>query len=76
MIKIAFCGAPSVWKTTVAQNFASKLRFITRKNVGLIDEYAKQFVSKFGETTVCFILILILLMKIKMMETEFINQIK
>jgi len=52
MIKIGFCGTPSSGKTTVAQNFASTLRFATQKKVELVDEFARWFVANFGETTV------------------------
>lgn len=52
MIKIGFIGPPGVGKTTVAQSFAAKLRFITKQRVELIDEYARWFVSNFGEASV------------------------
>ncbi|MFW5794302.1 MAG: AAA family ATPase [Bacillota bacterium] len=49
MIKIGLCGSPCTGKTTIAQNFSSKLRFITKSKVELIDEYARIFVKKFGK---------------------------
>jgi nicotinamide riboside kinase len=51
MIKIGFLGAPSSGKSTVAQYFAAKLRVETKKKVELIDEYARFFVSNFGQTS-------------------------
>ncbi len=52
MIKIGFIGPPGAGKTTVAQFFSAKIRFITKKRVELIDEHARWFVSNFGETNV------------------------
>src|ERR1035437_8912112 len=52
MIKIGFAGAPGVGKTTVAQCFCAELRYLTQKRVELIDEYARSFVSKFGEASI------------------------
>ncbi len=52
MIKIAIMGAPSTGKTTLAKELSIHLLYRKGKQSEYIDEYARQFVAKFGVPTI------------------------
>lgn len=52
MIKIGIMGAPSTGKTTLARELTNHLIYRTRHSAEYIDEYARQFVSRFGVPTI------------------------
>lgn len=52
MIKIAIMGAPSTGKTTLAKELSIHLLYRKGKLAEYIDEYARQFVAKFGVPTI------------------------
>jgi len=52
MIKIAIMGAPSTGKTTLAKELSIHLLYRKGKQAEYIDEYARQFVAKFGLPTI------------------------
>ena len=52
MIKIAIMGAPSTGKTTLAKELSIHLLYRKGKLAEYIDEYARQFVARFGLPTI------------------------
>jgi nicotinamide riboside kinase len=52
MLKIGFTGVPGSGKTSLSRIVASKCRGINNlKNVELVQEYARRYISKHGEIT-------------------------
>ena len=52
MIKVAIMGAPSTGKTTLAKELSIHLLYRRNKLAEYIDEYARQFVARFGTPTI------------------------
>jgi len=52
MIKVAIMGAPSTGKTTLAKELSIHLLYRKGKLAEYIDEYARQFVARFGVPTI------------------------
>jgi len=52
MIKIGIMGAPSTGKTTLAKELSIHLLYHKGKLAEYIDEYARQFVARFGVPTI------------------------
>jgi len=52
MIKVAIMGAPSTGKTTLAKELSIHLLYRKGKLAEYIDEYARQFVARFGMPTI------------------------
>lgn len=52
MIKIGIMGAPCTGKTTLAKLLSVELQYRWQRNAEYIDEYARQFVARFGLPTV------------------------
>lgn len=52
MIKVAIMGAPSTGKTTLAKELSIHLLYRKGRLAEYIDEYARQFVAKFGTPTI------------------------
>lgn len=52
MIKIGIMGAPCTGKTTLAKQLSVELQYRWQRVAEYIDEYARQFVARFGVPTV------------------------
>jgi len=52
VIKIGIMGAPCTGKTTLAKELSVELQYRWRRMAEYIDEYARQFVARFGTPTV------------------------
>jgi nicotinamide riboside kinase len=52
VIKIGIMGAPCTGKTTLAKGLSVELQYRWRRLAEYIDEYARQFVARFGTPTV------------------------
>jgi nicotinamide riboside kinase len=52
MMKVGIIGVPGSGKTTLARSISSKCRSIeSLKNIELVSEYARRYISKYGEVT-------------------------